>query len=253
MKYIAYIALIITAATIGLFAFGRFNTPPPPVDAALTINNRTLTLAELQNRYDRNPYGGGDRDTFYESVITRELLLQEAQRAGIDREESFRQTVQEFFEQSLIKVLMDRKYQELLPSLTPEEIAAYRSRMDKRFRLTLLRYPTVELAQLGRDGTAEPISETFLDLPALLREKVLKLKPGEKTEPFIAGQDIIVVRLDAEESLVEEDKTVLSEPQLVKKITEEKRAMMMDQWVEGLRQKAQVSFLPKSAELGGTQ
>lgn len=253
MRYISYIALILAAATAGIFAFDRYNTPAPTDDAALIVNSRTLTLAELKDRYDRNPYAGEDREAFYESIITRELLIQEAQRTGIDREESFRRTVQEFFEQSLIKVLMDRKYRALQEPLGAEEIAAYRSRVDKRYQLTLLRYPTLDAARQNRDGIRETLSEAFLDLPALLREKMLTLAPGGESPAFAAGKEVIVVRLDAEEPLAAEEITELSEAMLANKIAEEKRALRMDQWVETLRRNAQVTVLPKSSELGGFQ
>lgn len=253
MRYIAYIVFILVTATAGIFAFGRFDTPAPPDDAALIVNSRTLTLAELKDRYERNPYAGEDRDAFYESIITRELLIQEAQKTGIDREENFRRTVQEFFEQSLIKVLMDRKYQAFQEPLSPEELVAYRSRMDKRFQLTLLRYPTLKAAQerLGEDR--ESLDEAFLDLPALVREKLLDLAPGEETQPFASGHEFIVVHFDAERLIPVGEQTVLPDALLSKKIAEEKRALKMDQWVETLRRGAQVTVLPKSKELGGFQ
>jgi len=253
MRYILYIVLIVTTATIGIFFFWYFSAPPP-TEAALVVNNRSLTLADLKDRYQRTSYGNEDREAFYESVILRELLIQEAQKAGIDREENFRRTVQEFFEQSLIKVFMDRMYQEFSISLSPEEIAANQSRMRNRFRLTLSRYPSLDAARQRHDGVVEKLSEAFLDLPAYLREKIMTLAPGNSTLPFAIGKEFIIVRLDAAEPLDEREQATISEAMLVKKITEEKRALMMDQWIETLRRDAQVTFLiSKTIDLGGGQ
>ena len=253
MRYIIYIALIIIAATFGLFTFDHLNAPAKPTDAALIVNDRTLTLDELRIRYERNPYGGTDREAFLESVITRELLIQEAQKTGIDREENFRRTVQEFFEQSLIKVLMDRKYGQFQEPLSEDEIAAYRNRMNKRLQLTLTRYPTHDAALAAGDGVKETLSEAFLDLPPLVREKILHVAPGEKSEPFAAGKDFIVVHVDTESPLATDADEEISEALLVKRIAEEKQALKMDQWVATLRHNARVSVLPKSNELGAFQ
>jgi hypothetical protein len=253
MRYIVYIALIIAAATVGLYIFDQVNAPAPPEDAALIINNRTISLAELKTRYERNPYGATDRKAFLDSIITRELLIQEAQHTGIDKEENFRRSVQEFFEQSLIKVLMDRKLQEFQAPLSVTEIAAYRNRLNKRLQLSLWHYPTLEAAATGQGSHREALSETFFDLPLLLRHKILSLSAGEKSAPFATDHDFVVLSLDAETPLATGEYQELSEALLVKKIAEEKRALKMDQWVASLREKAHISILPQSAELGDIQ
>lgn len=251
MKYIAYVVLIMVAATVGIFAFNLLNKPSPPTDAALIINGRTVTLPDLQDRYERSPYGREDRDAFYESVIVRELLVQEAQKAGIDREESFRRMVQEFFEQSLIKVFMDRKYQEFSIALTPEEIDAYQKHLNRRFRLTLLHYSSLDEAQQNRNSTAEHLNAAFLDLPVRIRWELLALEPGDKTAPFPIEKEYIVVELEANEPLAPEEQTIFEGTTLKNKIMEEKQRLMMDRWINALRHNAQVSFLiSKNAELG---
>ncbi len=65
------------------------------------------------------------------SLITKELLLQESQREGIDKEESFRESIQNFYEQSLIKLLIDRKFASLHVTVSDEDVNRYIALMNK--------------------------------------------------------------------------------------------------------------------------
>ncbi len=77
---------------------------------------------------DRNfDLSGDTRVTFLNDIIRKQLLIQEAQKAQLDREEGFRQTIQRYWEATLIRDLLTKKSEQFKSetAVTPEEIVAY--------------------------------------------------------------------------------------------------------------------------------
>ena len=87
---------------------------------ALTINKLQLSSSdlrqELQTRFI-TPYAsassGGQEPEWISQIIDRELLVQEAQRLGLDRQQDFMRTIERFWKQALIKSLIDAKSREI--------------------------------------------------------------------------------------------------------------------------------------------
>ena len=65
-----------------------------------------------------------DKRKFLDSQIRKELLIKEATKLGLDREEEFRQTIERYWEQTLIKALLQQKSKDLEKDIivTQEEI-----------------------------------------------------------------------------------------------------------------------------------
>ena len=108
MRYIYYIIIILLglSAIIGYELRGKLSSPK---EAAIVVNGKTITVEEFSRVCSSKPTDSGDKNDFINSLITKELLIQESQREGIDREESFRRSIQNYYEQSLIKLLMDEE------------------------------------------------------------------------------------------------------------------------------------------------
>ena len=81
MKYLYYIVFAVVAVSA---AAGYFLVAPqtPPSKTALIINDRVITTDELKRRYASIRPDIKDRDDFINSVITKELLIQESQKSG---------------------------------------------------------------------------------------------------------------------------------------------------------------------------
>ena len=83
MKYIYYImAVMVVALALIVVQFfqGRPDTHKKP---AIIINDRIITAEEFARMKPPHDESGAD---FINSLVTRELLLQEAQRTGIDKD-----------------------------------------------------------------------------------------------------------------------------------------------------------------------
>ncbi len=107
--------LIITSVSCG--------SKEPAGQVALRINDYSMQADEFERLFletysDDTPDA---RSIFLENVITRKLLLQEAQEQGLDKEEAFLKSVQDFWEQSLLRLAIDRKLKEISDSLRVNE------------------------------------------------------------------------------------------------------------------------------------
>jgi hypothetical protein len=95
-----------------------------------------------------------DRREFLEGQIRKELLIQAAASQGLDKEEEFRQTIEGFWEQTLITTLLKREGARL-----EREIIVTREEMKERYGQMVEKNPRVR-----------PFEEVLPDLERELRE-----------------------------------------------------------------------------------
>lgn len=83
------------------------------------VNNYQITNEEFQQELEESFYSRDN--TTYESkkealdaVISRKLILQEAERRGLDKDEKFLKMIEKFWEQSLLKVALEKKSREIV-------------------------------------------------------------------------------------------------------------------------------------------
>ena len=88
-------------------------TPRKPLDqVAIKINEHAVTVQEFQELYSElgpEKEETESRERFLENLITRKLLLLEAQREGLDQQKEFLKSIKNFWEQTLLKSIIDRK------------------------------------------------------------------------------------------------------------------------------------------------
>jgi hypothetical protein len=244
MKYIYYIAAMVVIA-LALFIFQFFaGQPETQRNPAIIINDRVITVEDLAKM---KPPHDESRQEFINSLITKELLIQEAQRTGIDREEAFRRSIQTFYEQSLVKSLVDRKFSSLNIKVSEEEIDKYSSMLDKKVEITVFRGKSADDLNAGR-AKEEKIRIAFGDLSRNMRGAVASLRIGEKSAPFTSGMEYISITLDNVQP--GGSKLEMKRDDLKKLITEEKREQMIAEWLDGLRKKATIK-VTESAANGG--
>jgi hypothetical protein len=142
---------------------------------AVIINKLKLTQDELQQEIaaaHRAPHAAlsstGEEPEWLSRLIEREILVQEAQRLGIDRDPAFMGTIERFWKEALIKLLLERKGREIAGQTRvyePEIEAAYK--------------------QLAPQASAAPPES----LPALredLSRRILQDKEAEAMENWVA-------------------------------------------------------------------
>ena len=127
--YFKYLLLIISLSLIG-FACAK---KPPSEKIAIKISNYTLTAGEFNELFSELNVPEDTpktREAFLGNLITRKLLLQEAQRLELDKEKDFLRSIENFWEQSLLKIIIDRKTKEIAGDITvtEQEIEDYYNR-----------------------------------------------------------------------------------------------------------------------------
>lgn len=81
------------------------------------INNYEITQDEFEAEFKESGFSRIDtpesKREFLDNLINRKLILQEAQLKGLDKDENFLKMIERFWEQSLLKLALDRKSKEL--------------------------------------------------------------------------------------------------------------------------------------------
>ncbi|MFA5363513.1 MAG: hypothetical protein WC335_09815, partial [Candidatus Omnitrophota bacterium] len=104
---------------VGLFIAGCMSSPEGGKPLA-RINNYEISEAEFEEEFKASSYSHSDtvesRGEFLNTLINRKLILQDAQKKGMDKNESFLKMIERFWEQSLLKIALDRKSNEIAGS-----------------------------------------------------------------------------------------------------------------------------------------
>ena len=93
-------------------------------EVAVKINHYTLTAPEFEElfrEYEMNEDTPETRANFLNNLITRKLLLEEAQRRGLDTQKDFLRSIENFWEQSLLKLVVDQEVKEITKKITVTE------------------------------------------------------------------------------------------------------------------------------------
>lgn len=85
------------------------------------VNDYEITKEEFEEEFKESMLGMDDtlksRKEFLNQLINRKIILQEAQAQGLDKEQGFLKLIEKFWEQSLLKVALDRKGREISGSV----------------------------------------------------------------------------------------------------------------------------------------
>ncbi len=112
MKKIGFICLIIVAAGIILISAIYTLRVRKPQKVLARINNYVMTVEDFKDEIKYSPYAGDetlDIPRLLDLAIRKQVLIQEAQRQGLDREKTFMKTIERYWKQTLIKELLEKE------------------------------------------------------------------------------------------------------------------------------------------------
>lgn len=241
MKYIITIIVIISAAASGTLYFIWPEKAADITNVAVTVNGHNLAKNRVETAGKTNGYHSEEYTDLLDSAITRELLIQEAQRQDLDKEESFRVSLKTFYEESLIKILMDRQYARPTTIITNAEIDTYLSCFGKT--VTFSRLPVVDnKLHVSADGNVLQNEVLFDDLAEPMKILLSCLKPGEHAVKFDTGNEQYAIRLE-KVGETSDKITTLPDRERVKLMLEEyKQQQLIDNWLYELRNKASITI-----------
>ena len=251
MRYIAYFVLALIVTILGLYLMYRWSHTIPVKDYVIRVNGKLITASEFSHQLNRQPVLLGGSANYAESLVTRELLIQEAKRQKIDQEEPFRQALKNFYEQSLIKILVDRKMRSITYTPTPEEISAYKKLSGRKvtFILTSIGNMPNKARHKGAKGNvSNELTDLFDNIALPIRISMLFLKPGEKSGPVNILGGRYVIELKRIGPPIHTNNKV-SDDEIVSAIREYRREEIFKKWLDKLRKNAKVEIHTKNIEI----
>lgn len=241
MKYLFTIFALVCSATLATIYIVWPDKELPESSVAVTVNGHPLAKSTIAAQSKLHGYHNENYLSLLDSVITRELLIQEAQRLKIDKEESFRISLQSFYEQSLINSLMDRKYNDIEIKVAEQEVAHYASLFGKK--ITFSRLPVSNeppYLPTSKEGTQSEV--IFDDLAESLQVTLAGLAPGEFTVKFDTGTDRFALRLDTIEATTNTSITPPDNDYLRRTLEDYKRQQQISNWLNELRKSASIKI-----------
>jgi len=241
MKYIYYILgfLLIVSILMGIELKSKRSINK---EVAIIINDRVITSDELKSLYEhQQPYKQSQED-FINSLITKELLIQESKKLGIDKEEPFRRSIQNFYEQSLIKQLIDRKISSASVTINEEEVNNYINLMNKKYYVSIFTFNNPEEAEKSALSQGEKRVLLFDSMSDEIKEKIINLKAGEHTLPIKSGDKYIVIRVDRVEELKGITLNEKEREKIKNMLLDEKKKNLINDWITAIRAKAKIEI-----------
>ncbi len=242
MKYI-FTLLVIVAAVSAVTVF--YLWPEPEIiteDVLVIVNGHSLPRSVLEQKRKESGYHSKDDKALLDTIIINELLLQEAQRLKIDREPDFRHSVQSYYEQSLIKILIDRQFSEKGGEVTEKDVDRYISNYGKMFTFSRLS------ENKEKDGNQEEQKTVlFDDLSAPLQLMLGDMNIGDEEIYFQTGSEVFSLRLDNIEQGAMQEPFVGHRESIRRIIINHRREKALTSWIKGLRDQATITT-PRKTE-----
>ncbi len=236
MKYLFTIFALVALISAATLYFLWPSEQLPSEEVALRVNDHSMSQKQVDDKSREQGYHGVSPEDRMDSLVTRELLLQEAQRLGIDKEESFRKSLKLYYEQSLIKVLTDRKVASLSIEVSEEDIDSYLSCSGKMYTFT--RIPKEKGELLEAQGRQNRV--LFDDLSESLRLLLFSMAPGDTVDQYDTGSEVSTIRLDRVEKTEGVTTVPYDRAQVRQMIDNYLRSREVDSWIHSLRQKASI-------------
>ncbi|MBI5887873.1 MAG: peptidyl-prolyl cis-trans isomerase [Deltaproteobacteria bacterium] len=266
-----FIATALLFFTISLSSCG----PSSKEKSVGSVNDRPILMKDFKKEIAlisrRDPTFRGNPKALEDQlgrIIDRRLMIQEAVERGMTQDENFIETIKVFWEQTLIRQLIDAKTKEWSGRLavSDAEAMAYYGRMNYRLTFKLAKAPSLERAgEAARfmaagtgNGRYEVIGPVlFEDMPSA--GPLEGAQPPEGAEP-LQGIVNIVFDLSPGEIRYFKDEDGYSVVQVIKKektarppyekvagrikkaVFERKKDEALQEWLRGMRRAARIKI-----------
>lgn len=270
-----------TVALAALIAFGCSGNGSPPAEAApelivARVNGRPITLTDFGAKWSTLPdpikqiYAGeaGKRD-FLDELISRELLLQEARRSGLESDAQIVEQTQLYRERLLLDRLIKREIDARV-DVTPEDMLRFfdanRDRLppytDVRASHILLKTEAearalrrqlvrgANFGDLARRHSIDPATrERGGDLGLVRKDKLIPefagaiagLRDGQISDVVKTSYGYHVIRLVDQRTVIPQTLTEVRD-EVRERVARDKEKQLFDEWVKRLRAEAKITI-----------
>ncbi len=253
MKQSRHIIFLLLAATLLTPACSSRHEDKKVV---ASVNDGQILLSDLQKeiagsakQHPEARLSSQDVEDRLNTMIERKLMIQEAVRLGLSEDERFVQTIKTYWEQTLIRELIDAKTREWADRLyvTNDELGQEYKRLQYRAVIRAARAATKELAEEYKDrmqkglhvADAETVGPCFYDD---VRQSPLRhafdMEAGE-TKVFDHDGAFIVVSVVKKEKIALPPLAVMQD-KIKATLMEQKRQKALADWVETLKRTSKI-------------
>ncbi|MFO7884600.1 MAG: hypothetical protein R6U68_07255 [Desulfobacteraceae bacterium] len=246
MKYIFYIFGILIVLTFIVFyrtSDFEVNLSKP----AIIINDRIVSEKEFNGMLEARAPTSHMGD-IVNSIITNELLIQEALKEKINKEEDFRRSVESFYEQSLVKILIDRKFNSLDPKVSDRMVQQCIDMSGKEIEFNQCLYKDRKSIQHNKFISCILKKMPFQQLSAELQYIVFNLKQGQTSLPVETEQGLVTYTLTGIFN-GSESEPALNENEAREFLVHQKKSGMFNTWLENLEKNADIKVLIRDAQV----
>jgi hypothetical protein len=243
LKFIWYIVVFV-ACFAALLAYQTIKPSPDEKSIAMTINKKLITINEFNARFAsvKPSAHNADKQDFINSLIVKELMIQDAEKEGIDKDEAFRRSIQDYYEQSLIKQVMDKKVKGLKVAVTESDIDRFAAFQKSTLKLTVYNAADELSARKAQYKSQDSRTVQAVDLSGDLADRLALLKVGEVTLPICFDGGCEVYRLESAAAPKSEALPPELRGRLREQLLERKKQLALDSWVADLRSKANIKI-----------
>lgn len=213
----------------------------PPDQVVLSINGHDFDKETISEQSSQYGYHVEQLADVYNTVITRELLIQEARRRKIDQEESFRQALKKYYENSLISILLERRNSEIQVSVSEDEIDKFLGLSGKTViftRLEKVPAPSEDISQLGGLTT----TALFDDLAMPIQQLLWSINVGEIGVKFDTGNEELAIRFDDISDYTTESSGPPPRSRVRSILLDFKKEQELNRWLTDLKTKANIKI-----------
>ena len=240
--YRLIILFIIFTSTLFIGA-ALYMLRPAPEEAAITVNKKTVSLNDFNRMFQKKSYIQ-NRNSFIHSLVVKELLVQEALKSGIQNEKAFIDSVRDHYEQTLVKLTIDRKYETVDSRIDDSLVDRYIALSDKVIDISVLDYASIPDFKNGKPLKEESLSLPFNRLSLEVKYELLTLREGQTSKPSCSDSEndcsvfrVNKIRSDQVKTDKEEDREAIRQL-----LAEQKKEWMISEWLENLKKKADISL-----------
>lgn len=239
MKYLLSILGIFAAITAATLFLIWPEQQYASSEAVVTINGKTLTKQFFQNHRDRDSQSA-DSDNYIKTIVTKQLLIAEAQRRHIDQQPAFRHALKTLYENSLIELLLKEVNREIKTTVSMEEVNRYRHAFGKTYTFYILRTPQlVSIEKITSEGTK--YVSRFDELGRTMRQSLSSMNTGTIASTFSSNREKIAIYL----AKVEGETTQhldFDTRKIKNQLQQIKTEKQVNAWIEHLRSQAEISY-----------
>jgi uncharacterized protein YktA (UPF0223 family) len=95
-----------------------------PERIVVRVNDYSMSVEDFIDEIEHSPYAGGeakDFESLLDLAIRKQVLIQEAQRQGLDRQGAFMKTIERYWEQTLIRELLKKQTRRVSETISKDK------------------------------------------------------------------------------------------------------------------------------------